>query len=85
MILPLDYWMIGIAMIIYLFAVYIMDKNPHIIAMAMILLMLVGIDIMVYGIESIINLATKGLGMILTTFGFFMLILSYYNEYKEAF
>ena len=90
MILPLTYWMLIISFLFIIFGFYIkhVDESGfgiHIIAMGSLLLMFVGFDITIYGVERLVNLSTTTLGIVLLATGFILIITQYMEIYREAF
>lgn len=83
MILPEVYLMLIMAGLIFILSLWM--KDVHIQALSMILFMLIGINIIMYGFEGVINFVTETMGMILIGGGFLILVKGYYDEYKDAF
>lgn len=83
MILPVIYLLIIMAAVIFLLALWMEDV--HISAMSMILFMLIGIHVIMYGIERVQNFVTETMGMIFIGGAFLILVKGYYDEYKDAF
>ncbi len=90
MILPFTYWLLGISAAIILFGMWIKSIDEtnfgvHIIAMGAMLLMFVGMDLLIFGVEHIRNISTTALGGVLLGVGFIMIITEYMKIYQEAF
>ncbi len=90
MILPFVYWLLIISWLIVFFGFYIKKVDDagfgvHVIALGSLLVMLVGYDILRFGVERIINLSTTALGAVLLGVGFILIITEYMEVYQEAF
>jgi len=80
--LPFEYLAFIIGWILFLFGYYIKDWTIK--SIASIFFMVLGVYVLIYGMEGITNIATVTLGAIHLGVGFFVIIIESYDyEYKD--
>jgi len=81
MTLPFEYLAIIVGWMLMIFGYYI--KDYIIKSIASIYFMVLGVHVLIYGMEGITNLATVGLGAIHIGVGFYIIFTESLEKYKD--